>query len=178
MTSPCMCTLKTRLRSHDSMTPENIDRLRRPRICGMDGSLLSRTWAVCDSRSIFFIQGDWPHFCLGKWDAENDVTAADPCATDRNVSNGNKDPRRRSGRAGGEFLPLGWRMLENGPLETRWKQNVASTQLPVEKFDPQHDQMGVGAPVVPLLCQEACNLLVAQARKIVHEGRDASPKRP
>lgn len=48
---------------------------------------------------------------------------------------------------------------------------VASTRLPVEKFDPQHDQTGGRRPVVPLLCQEACNLLIAEARKVVQAGR-------
>jgi sirohydrochlorin cobaltochelatase len=41
---------------------------------------------------------------------------------------------------------------------------VPSTRLPPEKFDVAHDQAGGGKPVVPLLCQEACNLLVAEAR--------------
>ncbi len=71
---------------------------------------------------------------------------------------------------GGCLRTILWKRDENG--------TIASTQLPTEKFDPQHDQTGVGAPVVPLLCQEACNLLVAQARKIVHEGGDISPKCP
>lgn len=48
---------------------------------------------------------------------------------------------------------------------------LASTRLPAEKFDPIHDQTGGGRPVVPLLCQEACNLLVAEARKVVQAGR-------
>ena len=48
---------------------------------------------------------------------------------------------------------------------------VASTRLPAEKFDPIHDQTSGGRPVVPLLCQEACNLLVAEARKVVQAGR-------
>lgn len=39
--------------------------------------------------------------------------------------------------------------------------------LPPEKFDPAHDQTGAGARVIPLLCQEACNLLVAEAREVV-----------
>lgn len=43
----------------------------------------------------------------------------------------------------------------------------ASTVLPPEKFNPQHDQTGASARVIPLLCQEACNLLVTEARKIV-----------
>ena len=48
---------------------------------------------------------------------------------------------------------------------------VASTRLPAEKFDPIFDQTGGGKPVIPLLCQEACNLLVAEARKVVQAGR-------
>jgi sirohydrochlorin cobaltochelatase len=48
---------------------------------------------------------------------------------------------------------------------------VASTRLPAKKFDPQHDQTGGRRPVVPLLCQEACNLLIAEARKVVQAGR-------
>ena len=53
-----------------------------------------------------------------------------------------------------------------------WRCNaegaVPSTHLPAEKFDPAHDQTGRGERgVVPLLCQEACNLLVAEARKVV-----------
>ena len=52
-----------------------------------------------------------------------------------------------------------------------WKQNaagsVASTKLPPEKFDPAHDQTARGERTLPLLCQEACNLLVAECRKAV-----------
>lgn len=44
---------------------------------------------------------------------------------------------------------------------------VASSRLPPEKFDPKHDQGGRGERAIPLLCQEACNLLVAAARKVV-----------
>ena len=46
-----------------------------------------------------------------------------------------------------------------------------STRLPREKFDPEHDQTGAGGTVIPLLCQEACNLLVAEARRIVQAER-------
>lgn len=65
---------------------------------------------------------------------------------------------------------------EGGCLRTiLWRRDnagtVASTQLPPEKFDPLHDQTGAGRPVLPLLCQEACNLLVAEARKVVQAGR-------
>ena len=48
---------------------------------------------------------------------------------------------------------------------------VPSTKLPPEKFDPAFDQTGGGRAVVPLLCQEACNLLVAEARRVVQESR-------
>ncbi len=51
---------------------------------------------------------------------------------------------------------------------------AASTRLPPEKFDPAHDQTGgplpAGADHIPLLCQEACNLLVAEARTVVKTG--------
>lgn len=60
---------------------------------------------------------------------------------------------------GGCLRAILWKRDESGA--------VASTRLPSEKFDPYHDQTGQGAAVIPLLCQEACNLLVAEARKIV-----------
>ena len=61
---------------------------------------------------------------------------------------------------------------DGGCLRTiLWKRDgegtVASALLPSEKFNPAHDQTGLGRPMIPLLCQEACNLLVAEARKIV-----------
>ena len=61
---------------------------------------------------------------------------------------------------------------DGGCLRTiLWKRDregtPASTLLPLEKFDPAHDQTGRGQPTIPLLCQEACNLLVAEARKVV-----------
>jgi sirohydrochlorin cobaltochelatase len=67
---------------------------------------------------------------------------------------------------------------DGGCLRTiLWKRDgngtIASTRLPAEKFDPQHDQTGGGTAVVPLLCQEACNLLVAEARKVVKCGASA-----
>ena len=51
---------------------------------------------------------------------------------------------------------------------------IASTKLPKEKFEPGCDQTAASNPprsatpaTVPLLCQEACNLLVAECRKVV-----------
>ena len=58
-----------------------------------------------------------------------------------------------------------------------WKRDaggtIASSKLPPEKFDPTYDQALAGGadPTgeinIPLLCQEACNLLVAECRKAV-----------
>ena len=57
-----------------------------------------------------------------------------------------------------------------------WKRDArgagASTKLPKEKFDSAYDQAGIRPEsptpaTVPLLCQEACNLLVAECRKVV-----------
>jgi sirohydrochlorin cobaltochelatase len=57
---------------------------------------------------------------------------------------------------------------DGGCLRTiLWKRDergiIPSTKLPPEKFELAYDQ----AAVIPLLCQEACNLLVAAARKVV-----------
>jgi sirohydrochlorin cobaltochelatase len=60
---------------------------------------------------------------------------------------------------GGCLRTILWQRDGNG--------TIASMQLPAQKFDPTFDQTGCGHPVIPLLCQEACNLLVAEARKIV-----------
>jgi sirohydrochlorin cobaltochelatase len=61
---------------------------------------------------------------------------------------------------------------DGGCLRTiLWKRDtqgvIPSTKLPPEKFDSTHDQTGRGANAIPLLCQEACNLLVAECRKVV-----------
>jgi hypothetical protein len=61
---------------------------------------------------------------------------------------------------------------DGGCLRTiLWKRDthgaIPSTKLPPEKFDSIHDQTGRGENTIPLLCQEACNLLVAECRKVV-----------
>ena len=61
---------------------------------------------------------------------------------------------------------------DGGCLRTiLWRRDaagtIASTALPAQKFDPAFDQMGRGEPGIPLLCQEICNLLVAEARAVV-----------
>jgi sirohydrochlorin cobaltochelatase len=84
---------------------------------------------------------------------------------------------------------------DGGCLRTiLWKRNahgtVSSTKLPNEKFDPTFDQAKAldrsgssalaeatvdkttqATATVPLLCQEACNLLVAECRKVVTGAR-------
>ena len=75
---------------------------------------------------------------------------------------------------------------DSGCLRTiLWKRDrngvIASTKLPKEKFDPVYDQAAACSrrpagdarashsevATVPLFCQEACNLLVAECRKVV-----------
>jgi sirohydrochlorin cobaltochelatase len=61
---------------------------------------------------------------------------------------------------------------DGGCLRTiLWKRDlggtVPSTKLPAKEFNPAHDQTGRGEHAIPLLCQEACNLLVAECRKVV-----------
>jgi sirohydrochlorin cobaltochelatase len=77
---------------------------------------------------------------------------------------------------------------DSGCLRTiLWKRDrngvIASTKLPQQKFDPSCDQTAVcsrrpagdarashsEAATVPLFCQEACNLLVAECRKVVKD---------
>jgi sirohydrochlorin cobaltochelatase len=48
-----------------------------------------------------------------------------------------------------------------------------SRRLPLDKFIAPLDQTGRGENVIPLLCQEACNLLVAEAREVVKESSRA-----
>ena len=68
---------------------------------------------------------------------------------------------------------------DGGCLRTiLWKRDanetVPSTNLPPEKFDPGVDQTGRGEKCIPLLCQEACNLLVAACREKV-KGQSEAP---
>ncbi|HEX4668243.1 MAG TPA: DR2241 family protein [Chthoniobacterales bacterium] len=61
---------------------------------------------------------------------------------------------------------------EPGCLRTiLWARDASgarpSLRLPLDKFIAPLDQTGRGENVLPLLCQEACNLLVAEARRVV-----------
>jgi sirohydrochlorin cobaltochelatase len=46
---------------------------------------------------------------------------------------------------------------------------------PAEKFDPEVDQTGSGNKVIPLLCSEICNLLVAKGREYLKEQQSTTP---
>ena len=61
---------------------------------------------------------------------------------------------------------------DGGCLRTiLWRRDSAgapaSQLLPPTKFDAAFDQTGRGEVTTPLLCQEACNLLIAEARAVV-----------
>ncbi|MBV8781116.1 MAG: hypothetical protein JO353_06935 [Phycisphaerae bacterium] len=60
---------------------------------------------------------------------------------------------------GGCLRIILWRLDSSG--------QIASRKLPPSKFDPESDQIGTGEKCLPLLCQEACNLLVNECRKAV-----------
>ncbi len=64
---------------------------------------------------------------------------------------------------GGCLRTILWRRDETGALP--------SSKLPPQKFDPTFDQTGRGERCVPLLCQEACNLLVSASRDAVKSGK-------
>ena len=83
---------------------------------------------------------------------------------------------------GGCLRTILWKRDQLGP--------IPSAKLPLEKFDPAYDQIkALGRPgssafaeatadkttpataTIPLLCQEPCNLLVAECRKVV-KGKD------
>jgi sirohydrochlorin cobaltochelatase len=49
----------------------------------------------------------------------------------------------------------------------RISPEVPVSSLPPEKFDPAVNQTGASEPALPMLCHEACNLLVAKAREVV-----------
>jgi sirohydrochlorin cobaltochelatase len=78
---------------------------------------------------------------------------------------------------------------DGGCLRTiLWRRDhnraIASTQLPIEKFDPAFDQFvpdeeprpaTAATACIPLLCQEACGLLVAACRDVVKDRAAARP---
>ena len=63
---------------------------------------------------------------------------------------------------GGCLRTILWRLDAQNPVSS----------LPLTKFNPRVDQLGTIEKCVPYLCVEACNLLVAQARRVV---KQASP---
>lgn len=61
---------------------------------------------------------------------------------------------RTCNSAGGCLKTILWKLEDQRPV----------TSLPPGKFDPTADQLGQPGHSIPLLCSEACNLLVAEAR--------------
>jgi len=60
---------------------------------------------------------------------------------------------------GGCLRTILWRLDPQTPISS----------LPLSKFDPRADQLGHTGKCVPYLCVEACNLLVANARRVVKQ---------
>lgn|SRR6516164_470088 len=60
---------------------------------------------------------------------------------------------------GGCLRTILWRLDPQTPISS----------LPLSKFDPRVDQLGQTGRCVPYLCVEACNLLVAHARRVVKQ---------
>ena len=56
-----------------------------------------------------------------------------------------------------------WRISNETPIAS----------LPPGKFDGSKNQVGNDAPALPMLCHEACNLLVARARETVKKSQPA-----
>ena len=71
---------------------------------------------------------------------------------------------------GRPLLPIArWRarMLANDSLAPRRDEGAPVVAAAAGQVHRSADQTGRGENVMPLLCQEACNLLVAEARKVV-----------
>jgi sirohydrochlorin cobaltochelatase len=67
---------------------------------------------------------------------------------------------------GGCLKTILWPLAVGQPITTQ----------PREKFDPAVNQTGTSTPCLPLLCHEACNLLVAEARSVVKKLQPWPPK--
>src|SRR5579864_588623 len=65
---------------------------------------------------------------------------------------------------GGCLRTILWKRDSNGA--------APSTKLLAEKYDPSFDQTGRDRPIIPLICQEACGLLVNECRKAVKAESD------
>jgi sirohydrochlorin cobaltochelatase len=76
---------------------------------------------------------------------------------------------RSKGGAPGCLRTILWARDESGARP--------SLRLPLDKFIAPLDQTGREEKILPLLCQEACNLLVAEARKLVKGERVEELKR-
>ena len=102
-----------------------------------DGKLASTSFRETLSR-----QSGMYHVAAKISDAQSDALIARFCRSD-----------------GGCLRTIVWKRDAEGTLP--------STGLPPEKYEATHDQTGRNEPIIPLLCQEACNLLVSEARNVV-----------
>ncbi|HEX3817378.1 MAG TPA: DR2241 family protein [Chthoniobacterales bacterium] len=71
---------------------------------------------------------------------------------------------RSRGGEPGCLRTIMWRRDESGARPT--------VRLPLDKFIAPIDQTGRGEQILPLLCQEACNLLVGAALRVVKEKQE------
>lgn len=104
--------------------------------------------------------------------SEHGVLAATPLRTTLGRQTGMYRVAARISDQAADRLVAGFCRSDGGCLRTiLWKRDEkgtpASTLLPRTKFEPDSDQTGRGERTIPLLCQEACNLLTAEARKVV-----------
>ena len=127
-------------------------------------------------RSIFFIPGGWRRFCASR--SRSFATTPLRETLDRQTGmyrvaakitdDQSEDARRK-------FLPLRRRMPAHDSSGNATASGaIASTRLPSEKFDPASTKPDAASRCIPLLCQEACNLLVAEAREVVKARADDS----
>lgn len=66
---------------------------------------------------------------------------------------------------GGCLRTILWRLNSTG--------TIPSARLPVEKYHPSVGGTGRDGDAFPLLCQEGCNLLIAEARKVAKDSGTA-----
>jgi hypothetical protein len=66
---------------------------------------------------------------------------------------------------GGCLKTILWQISPGQPIDS----------LPPEKFDPERNQSGCTSRAIPMLCHEACNILVAEARAVLKKQPASSP---
>jgi len=103
---------------------------------------------------------------------EREVLATTPLRATLNRQSGMYKSAARITDAQLDDLVAAFCRSDSGCLRTIfWRRDdagsIPTTKLPATKFEPHYDQTGRGERNVPLICQEACNLLVGAAREVV-----------